>query len=331
MKSNFPKDFLIGSASAAYHFEGGFNRDGKLPSVADVIPHAPHEGRTEKPEPGNLKHRAIEFYDRYKSDIELFGELGLKAFRTSIAWSRIYPTGIEDTPNEEGLKFYDKMFDELLSKGIQPCITMTHTGEMPLYLADNYNGFANKEVVHHYLKFVRTIVDRYKDKVKIWFTFNEVNIAGFQLFFQAGVSQDPETIDDSVRHQVYHNMFVANAGAIKIVKELSPDAKVGCTTVMGPIYPLTSKPEDNLQAFFDGRDRLFHTDVHVFGKYPDWKLKQIKDKNIKIDITEEELALLEENTVDFVAYSYYMSGVSEYKNEEKLDGDVNVLSRLKKS
>lgn len=325
-KSMFNEDFLFGSASAAYHFEGAYDKDGKGPAVADVIPHGPEDGRTEKPEEGNLKHRAVEFYDRYKEDVALFGELGLRTLRTSIAWTRIYPTGVEEEPNEAGLQFYDDLFDELHSHGIEPVITITHTGEMPLYLADNYNGFANKETINYYLKFVKTIIERYKDKVKYWFTFNEVNISGKQPFFQAGVSQDPETIDETVVAQIHHNMFVANAKAIKIIKEINPDLQVGCTTTIGPVYGLSSKPEDGLQQYFDTREMFFHTDVHAFGEYPKWKIKEFKEKGIDLDITKEEKKLLKENTVDFIAYSYYMSGVSEYE-ADKNKGDVNVITR----
>lgn len=325
-KSLFGKDFLFGSASAAYHFEGAFDKDGKGPAVADVIPHAPEDGRTEKPEKGNLKHNAVEFYDRYKEDVALFGELGLKSFRTSIAWTRIYPTGIEEEPNEAGLQFYDDLFDALLAQGIEPVITITHTGEMPLYLADNYNGFANKKVIDYYLKYVETIIKRYQDKVKYWFTFNEVNISGKQPLFQAGVSQAPETVDETVIATIHHNMFVANAKAIKIIKEINPDLQVGCTTTIGPVYAMSPKPEDGWQQYLDTREMFFHIDVHAFGKYPSWKLKEFEDKGIELDITEEDKKVLKENTVDFIAYSYYMSGVAEYEAEEN-KGDVNVITR----
>lgn len=325
-KALFGEDFLFGSASAAYHFEGAFDKDGKGPAVSDVIPHAPMDGRTEKPEEGNLKHRAVEFYDRYKEDVALFGELGLKSFRTSIAWTRIYPNGIEEEPNEKGLQFYDDLFDELLSKGIEPVITITHTGEMPLYLADNYNGFANKETIDFYLKYVETIVKRYQHKVKYWLTFNEVNISGMQPFFQAGVTQDPDTVDKSVVAQIHHNMFVANAKAIKIIKDINSDLMVSCTTTIGPMYAMTPKPEDGLEQYFDTRSMLLHNDVHVFGEYPSWFLKKIEDEDIQIDMTEEELKVMKENTVDFVAYSYYQSGVSELGGEEN-KGDVNVISK----
>lgn len=324
-KSMFNEDFLFGSAAAAYHFEGAYDKDGKGVAVADVIPHAPEDGRTEKPEEGNLKHRAVEFYDRYKEDVKLFGELGLKSFRTSIAWTRIYPNGIEEEPNEAGLQFYDDLFDELLSYGIEPVITITHTGEMPLYLAENYNGFANKETIEYYLKYVKTIVERYQHKVKYWFTFNEVNISGEQPFFQAGVTQDPETIDETVIAQIHHNMFVANSKAINIIKEINQGLQVACTTTIGPVYPLTPKPEDGLQGYFDTREMLFHTDVHAFGEYPQWKIKEFKDKGIKLDVTDKELEILKDNTVDFIAYSYYQSGIAEW-GSQKSDGDVNIIS-----
>ena len=327
-ETNFPKDFLWGSASAAYHFEGAYNKDGKGIAVADVIPNSPEDGRTKNPEKGNLKHRAVEFYDRYKEDVALFGELGLKSFRTSIAWTRIYPNGIEEEPNEAGLKFYDNLFDELLANGIEPIITITHTGEMPLYLADNYNGFANKETIKYYLKYVRTIVERYQHKVKYWLTFNEVNISGMQPFFQAGVSQEPKTINETVIAQIHHNMFVANAEAIKIIKEINSSLQVGCTTTIGPVYPITPKPENGLQAYYDNREMLFHIDVHVFGEYPAWKLKEFEDKGIEIEVTEEEMKTIKENTVDFIAYSYYQSGVAE-SDAEVHSGDVNVISKRK--
>lgn len=328
-KSNFPKNFLFGSAAAAYHFEGAYNKDGKGPAVADVLPGSPFEGRTEKPEEGNLKHRGVEFYDRYKEDVQLFGDLGLKAFRTSIAWTRIYPTGIEEEPNEAGLQFYDDLFDELISKGIEPIVTITHTAETPLYLADNFNGFANKKVIEYYEKYVRTIVERYKDKVKYWLTFNEINAAAHFPFFSMGVSQDPNTIDAQVKANIMHNIFVANAKAIKIIKEIKPELMVSCTQAIGPVYPLTSKPEDTLAAYFEQRDMLYCTDVLATGKYPVYKQKWFKENGISVDWTDEELSIMAENTVDFVAYSYYMSAVTEAGVKELKDkkSDINILNR----
>ncbi len=331
-KNNFSKDFLFGSAAAAYHFEGAYDQDGKGPAVADVVPGSPFDARTIKPEPGNLKHEAVDFYHRYKEDIALFAEMGLKAFRTSIAWTRIYPTGIEKEPNEMGLKFYDNLFDELLKNGIEPIVTITHTAEMPLYLADNYNGFANKEVIPFYEKYVRTIIERYQDKVKYWLTLNEVNGSPHIPFFSAGVSQDPKTIDASVKAQIIHNMFLASSKAIKIGKEINPNLKFGCTTIAGAIYPLTPSPDDAWAAYLENRERGFFADVHAWGVYPPFKLKQYKDNNIKVDMTEEELKILKENTVDFIAYSYYTTGVASAKTDVEIAENklaVNILTKEK--
>lgn len=331
-KNYFPKDFLFGSAAAAYHFEGATTQDGKGVAVYDVVPGLQHE-RTEKPEAGNLKHEAVDFYNRYEEDVELFAELGLKSFRTSINWTRIYPKGIDEEPNEAGLKFYDNLFDKLLENGIEPIVTITHSGEMPLYLADNYNGFANKEVIDYYVKYVRTIVERYQDKVKYWLTFNEVNGTPDLPFFYAGVSQDPKTITEQEMHQITFNIFLANSRAIQAIKEINSELMVGCTTIQGPYYPMTAKPEDSLKAYFNNRDRLAYTDVHVFGEYPKYKMKMLEDKGIVLDATEEDWKVIKENTVDYVAYSYYLSGVSdasELQNEEKDSGQrkaINVISK----
>lgn len=331
VKNNFPTDFLWGSAAAAYHFEGATNQDGKGPAVFDVVP-STQDKRTKQPEPGNLKHEAIDFYNRYEEDVELFAELGLKSFRTSVNWTRIYPNGIEEAPNEAGLKFYDNLFDKLLDNGIEPIVTITHSGEMPLYLADNYNGFANKEVITFYEKYVRTIVERYQHKVKYWLTFNEVNGTPDMPFFYAGVSQPKETITEQQMHQIIFNIFLANARAIKIIKEINPELQIGCTTIQGPYYPMTAKPEDFFKSYIDNRDRLAYTDVHVFGEYPRYKLKMFEEKGINLDATEEEWRDIKENTVDYLAYSYYLSGVSDagaVSKEEDDDGvrkAVNVIS-----
>lgn len=329
MKNYFPKDFLLGSAAAAYHNEGAFDQDGKGAQVADVLPNSPNDPRTEKPEEGNLKHLGVDFYNRYKEDISLFGELGIKAYRTSISWARIFPKGIEDVPNEKGLKHYDDMFDELIKHGIEPVITITHTGETPLYLADNYGGFLNKEVIDFYLKYVDTIVKRYKDKVKHWITFNEINIADRQPFFHLGVDTRKIKYDDQAKEQLNYNMFLANARAIKIIKEIDPMAKVACSTALGPSYPNSMNPLDNLKAYFDNRNGLFHTDVHVFGQYPKWKIKQLESNGIKLDTNEDELKDIRENTVDYLAFSYYVSGISKF-NENEFDSTYsNQISELK--
>lgn len=170
----FPKDFLWGGAVAANQVEGAYNEDGKGLDIRDVMPHGIKSAPTEEPTPDNLTLKAIDFYHRYKEDIKLFAEMGFKVFRTSIAWSRIYPNGDDEQPNEAGLKFYDDLFDECLKYGIQPLVTISHY-ETPLHLARDYDGWVNRKLIGFYEKFARTIFDRYRDKVKLWLTFNEIN------------------------------------------------------------------------------------------------------------------------------------------------------------
>jgi len=177
--AKLPKDFLWGGAIAAHQAEGGWNADGKGPSVADVMtaggPNQPREiTKTVEEDKYYPNHEAVDLYGHYKEDVKLFAEMGLKAFRTSINWTRIFPNGDDAEPNEAGLQFYDDFFDELLKYDIEPVITVTHF-EMPLNLAQNYGGFKNREVVDHFVRFAETVFERYKDKVKYWMTFNEIN------------------------------------------------------------------------------------------------------------------------------------------------------------
>ena len=177
--AKLPKDFLWGGAIAAHQAEGGWDAGGKGPSVADVMTaggaNQPRE-ITDTVEEGRYypNHVAVDLYDHYKEDVALFAEMGLKAFRTSINWTRIFPNGDDAEPNEEGLQFYDDFFDELLKYNIQPVITLSHF-EVPLNLAKNYGGFKNRQVVDFFVKFAETVFERYKNKVKYWMTFNEIN------------------------------------------------------------------------------------------------------------------------------------------------------------
>lgn len=322
-KSYFGKDFLFGSAAAAYHFEGAYDQGGKGLAISDVVPGAPSDGRTAEPTSDNLKLKSIDFYHRYKEDISLFGEMGLKVFRTSIAWSRIFPNGDEEEPNEEGLRFYDKMFDELAKYDIIPLVTITHTSEMPLHLAEKYNGFANRKVVEYYLKYVETIVKRYKDKVKYWLTFNEINTILSMPFYQAGVSED-NNITLQEKLQAAHHMFVASAKAIERIKCIDAEAKIGCTFVSTFRYPLTSKPEDVWEAMKQNRYQDFFTDIQVNGEYPWYMERFFKENEINLDITEDDLKAMKRNSVDFLAFSYYNTGVAsaEQKRENGTFSDL---------
>jgi len=177
--TKFPEGFLWGGAVAAHQLEGAWQAGGKGVSVADVMTAGANKVPREItagviPGKNYPNHEAIDFYHHYKEDIKLFAEMGFKCFRTSIAWTRIFPNGDEETPNEEGLKFYDDLFDECHKYGIEPVITLAHF-EMPYHLVEKYGGFANRKVIDFFVRFAVTCFKRYKDKVKYWMTFNEID------------------------------------------------------------------------------------------------------------------------------------------------------------
>lgn len=182
----FPDGFLWGGATAANQYEGAYMEDGKGLSVQDVLPRGLMTPPTEGPTEDNLKLVGIDFYHRYREDIRLFAEMGFKVYRTSIAWSRIFPRGDEEEPNEKGLEFYDRVFDECLKYGIQPMVTISHY-ETPLHLAREYNGWADRRLIDFYCRYARTIFQRYKGKVRYWLTFNEINSILQAPFMSGGI------------------------------------------------------------------------------------------------------------------------------------------------
>lgn len=320
----FPKNFLWGGALAAHQFEGGVLETSKGLSVADVMTAGAHgvprvitDGVLE----GNYypNHVGIDFYHRYKEDIAMFADLGFKCFRTSIAWSRIFPNGDETEPNEEGLQFYDNVFDELLKYGIEPVITLSHF-EMPYHIAKEYGGFMNRQTVDFFVKFAEVVFRRYKDKVKYWMTFNEINnqmnyhndIFGWtNSGAHFGDYENPE----EAMYICGHHTLLASALAVKVGKEINPDFLIGNMIAMVPIYPFSCRPEDVLLASQAMHDRWFFCDVQVRGHYPAYALKMFERKGINIQITEEDKAILANGKVDYIGFSYYMTNVVDSQKE----------------
>lgn len=314
--SVFPKDFLWGGAAAAHQFEGGWDAGGKGPSVADVMT-AGGVGKprqiTDTIEADKFypNHEAIDFYHRYKEDIALFAEMGLKCFRTSINWARIYPTGVEEKPNEEGLQFYDDVFDELLKNGIEPVVTLTHF-EMPLFLAQEYGGFRNRQVIDYFVKFAETVFKRYKDKVKYWMTFNEINnmmdyTNPIFLWTNVGVKVQPGENPKEVMFQTAHHVLLASALAVKAGKSINPEFEIGAMVSHVPIYPLNSNPDNVMLAEESMRIRYFFPDIQVRGYYPKYALKEFEREGLDIHFEPEDDNILLGGTVDYVGFSYYMS------------------------
>nr|WP_278925242.1 glycoside hydrolase family 1 protein [Streptococcus canis] len=323
----FPKDFLWGGAVAANQVEGAFEADGKGWSVQDVLPNGGLGEWTDSPTSDNLKLEAIDFYHRYKEDIALFAEMGFKVFRTSIAWSRIFPNGDDDQPNEAGLQFYDDLFDELLKYGIEPLVTLSHY-ETPLHLAKTYNGWTDRRLIGFFERFAQTVMERYKGKVKYWLTFNEVNSILHMPFISGGIMTEKEQLSPQDLYQAIHHELVASASVTKLAHEINPDVKVGCMILAMPAYPMTSDPRDVLAAReFENLNLLF-SDIHVRGKYPSYINSYFKENGIEIVFEDGDKELLAQHTVDFLSFSYYMSVTQAHNPEEYATGEGNILGGL---
>ena len=319
----FPNDFLWGGAVAANQCEGAYMEDGKGLSIQDVMPKGIKGPRTKRPTADNLKLEGIDFYHRYKEDIAMFAELGFKVFRTSIAWSRIFPNGDDKEPNEAGLKFYDDLFDECLKYGIQPLVTISHY-ETPLHLAEAYDGWLDRRLIGFYERYVRTIFTRYKDKVKYWLTFNEINSILNSPFMSGGINTPKEELTDSQLYQAIHHELVASALATKIGHEIDPGFKIGCMILSMPIYPLTPDPRDVICAMEEEHKNSVFTDVHVRGEYPGYIKRYFREKGINLDITDEDREILK-NTVDFISFSYYVSVCATADETKNIRGEGNLL------
>ena len=273
--SIFPKNFLWGGAVAANQCEGAYQEDGKGLSVQDVLPRGIRGSRTKLPTEENLKLEAIDFYHRYPQDIKMFAEMGFKVFRTSIAWSRIFPKGDEEQPNEAGLEFYDRVFEECRKYGIEPLVTLSHY-ETPLYLAETYNGWTDRRMIGFYERYVRTVFKRYRGKVKYWLTFNEINSLLHAPFMSGGIA-NMQGLTEQDLYQAAHHELVASALATKIGHEMMPDAMIGCMILSMPTYPLTPSPDDVIAAMDAEHRNYFYGDVHVRGKYPGYMKRYFRD------------------------------------------------------
>lgn len=235
----FPAEFLWGGAIAANQVEGAYNLDGKGLTTSDIQPHGIFgENIVRAPGDFNVKDLAIDFYHRYADDIALFAEMGFSCLRFSIAWSRIFPQGDEAEPNEAGLAFYDKVLDEMEKHGMTPLITLSHY-EMPLGLVERYGGWSDRRVIGFFERYARTVFQRYGRRVKLWLTFNEINMSLHAPFTGVGLPKDS---NKQAIYQAIHHQLVASALAVKACHELLPDAKVGNMLLGGLQYPLTCKP-----------------------------------------------------------------------------------------
>lgn len=325
------KDFLWGGAVAANQCEGAYLEDGKGLSIMDVATAGDkHTSRcfTDGIQEGVYypNHEGIDFYHRYQEDLALMQEMGFRCFRTSIAWSRIFPQGDEDEPNEAGLQFYDRLFDEMIKKGMQPVVTISHY-EMPLALVKKYGGWANRKLVDFYVNYCKVIFTRYQGKVTYWMTFNEINSVIFMPEVAGVLGRDQQDFRQrSV--QAAHHQFLASARAVKLGHEIDPNNKIGCMVLTTVTYPLTPSPQD--VALAEKRFRLgtlFFTDVQCRGHYPAYAIQMAKQEGWELQIEPEDLQELQEGCVDYIGFSYYSSTCAG-QDENAATSEGNVVTGL---
>jgi 6-phospho-beta-glucosidase len=326
------KDFLWGGALAANQCEGAYNEGGKGPSIMDVMTNGSKDKKrviTDGIVPGNYypNHDGIKFYYYYKEDIRLLAEMGFKCLRTSIAWTRIFPKGDEIKPNEEGLKFYDDLFDECQKYGIEPLVTISHY-EMPLHLVNEYGSWRNRKLIDFYINFCKMIFKRYKDKVKYWLTFNEINAIEFMPYMPAGLVIKENESRDEVVFQAAHHQLVASAKAVKLAHEINPDMKVGCMTLFGLNYAKTCHPDDVFAAEDRNNHFLAISDVQVRGYYSKNFLNYLKVHNIPIKVEADDEKILMEGKVDFCSFSYYSTLVAGAKKEGDTEAGGNIVGGI---
>ena len=336
------KGFLWGGALAANQCEGAYDIDGKGLSVEDVLTYKPNTSNTDykkhvaislqaieeamkdKDNTYYPKRRGIDFYHRYKEDLALFKEMGFTVLRVSIAWTRLYPTGEEEEPNEKGIAFYEDLFKEMKRLGIEPLVTLHHY-EPPLSLALKYNGWCDRRVIDVFVRFSKTCFERFGKFVKYWLTFNEVDSIFRHPFTTAGIIPDhcTEKSEEAYCYQALHHQFVASALVTKLLHEMVPGAQMGCMLTKLMTYPRTCAPEDVYLSQKKNLKNMFASDVMLFGEYPKLILKDMERNGIHVEMADDDLKIIKENTCDFLSFSYYMSMTeSADPNAERTPGNT---------
>lgn len=331
--NRFPDNFLWGGGISAFQAEGAYNKGGKGLATTDLLTNGgkniesyqvPYDVEETSP-----YHEAIDFYHRYNEDLSLLSEMGFNFLRTSISWPRIFPNGDDELPNEEGLQFYDDLFDEMLRLNMQPVITINHF-EIPANLSNKYGGWKNSKLIEFYTKYCEVIFNRYKDKVKYWMTFNEINISLKVPFVGAGLRILPSENEEEIIYQALHNQLVASALAVKLGHDINPRFKIGAMMAGHITYPFSCDPNDIWKSLCEDRKSLFCIDVQARGYYPTYMNRVFKEKNINLNIGENDLEILKNGKVDFIGFSYYASSCTT-SNPEKIKEMVegNIFETLK--
>lgn len=330
------KDFLWGGATAANQWEGGWQRDGRGMALVDVIPHGVNRQPVME---GKMDYRmlpadsfypgreAVDGYSHYKEDIRLLAELGVKCYRFSFSWSRIFPMGEEEEPNEAGLRFYEEMIEELRRFQIEPVVTLCHF-DIPLALVEKYGSWRSRRVIDCYLKYCRAVLERFRGKVRYWITFNEINMLMHLPFMGAGILFSQGEKEAQVKYQAAHHELVASAMAVKLAHEIDPEYQVGCMLAAGSVYPYSCRPEDVWESMKKDRENYFFIDVQARGSYPAYARKFFEREQIHLKMEKGDEEILKENPVDFISLSYYNSRCVRADGRGEASGG-NVFSSAK--
>ena len=355
--SRFPENFLWGGATSAAQIEGGRCEDGKGLSHLDYVyyrgPKIPcnfmmkgdyARAKAEEDKLNFPNRRGIDFYHHYKEDIALLAEMGFKSFRMSISWTRLFPTGLEDKPDPKGVEFYHNVFRELHKYGIEPLVTMIHY-ELPIIFVEKYDGWISPEVVPYCVKYFKFLIDEYKDEVKYWLTFNEINMVtavpwlgggilldkyctiprGFRPF--AKMPEDMERAWNYTSHQALHHQFIASAMIVRYAHDTAPQCKIGNMFNLHHLYPETPSPADAYRAHEETEYNMFFCDVMAKGYYPKWMLSYYKKHNIEIKWYDNYEEILANGKVDFISLSYYLSSIvtADPDRQERIGNFIRML------
>lgn len=335
MNERFPQGFMWGGATAANQVEGAYDQDGKGLSIVDAIPGGKNRlAIVSSPEFDFTldasvhtypNHNGINHYHRYQEDIALFAEMGFKCYRFSIAWTRIYPNGIEQQPNEAGLTHYDKVIDACIAHGIEPVITISHY-EMPLHLATAFGGWKNRELIDHFERFASTVLTRFGYKVKYWMTFNEINSAAHFPIMSQGLTVKTGALEAQAKFQAWHNQFVASSLAVKIAHETNDQIRIGCMILFATNYAYDCNPINQLETLKETQAFNFYcADVQANGKYPYYAKSLWQSQGVELDIKPGDLELIKQHTVDYIGFSYYMSSTINKTNPDAVSAQGNLL------
>lgn len=332
----FPETFLWGSAISANQAEGAFREGGRGLSNIDMIPHGQHRmevklGQTAQPtlQPEEFypSHTGVDFYHHYREDLALMGEMGLRVFRTSISWSRLFPQGDEETPNPEGIAFYKDLFQECRKQGMEPLVTLSHF-DIPMGLVEKYGAWRSRKVIAFFLRYAETCFREFSPYVRYWLTFNEINIVLHSPFSGAGIAFQPGENRNQVIYQAAHHILLASAQAVRLAHRYSAENKVGCMLAGGSFYPYSCNPADVMESVRKEQENLFFIDVQVRGHYPSYAAKMFREKGVQL-VTEPGDDEILNTTTDFISFSYYASRCVAASLEDKQINDGNVVRSVK--